>query len=692
MKTYKYLLILFLFLSSPAWAVTYYMDATLGADGNSGTAYDAAWQTGSKIDGMSFSAGDKILFKCGETFTISNDIDIPAGGSTGSPILFAAWYGAGVEGVSGNKPIITWPGVVAPGNGIFAIANNQDYINFQNLNIVGAGTTTAVDQGIQTPYPGPSNVDHIHIDACDFYGLRHYAVAFFRSTGYISVTNSTFDMCGNGVYFINESDTSTSNYNLIANNTFTNILTSLGYDAHAVGIQSTTNTIIRDNAISTTKDAIVYWGTYNQAGTLIISDNTIGSATARAIIIASTVDDENVPDTIIMRNTISGREEAFKYNYIPNDNHYLMHNTVYNSETGINIWRGASNINAFNNIFHTMSAYHVYRQDDGGSYGTPSGLDFDYNDYYDASPAWYWTSAVNTIADWRTASSLDANSIVTDPGLVNPAGGDFRITTNSNAKDAGTTLTTITTADGSGTSFVVADAGFFHDGDLGGAGIVDIDGAAEVGQDITLYDATNGYQNRTITDVNYGTATITISASADWLQNTTTVSLSYGGTAPDIGYFEYDDPQSEPVVSVIATDATAQEQGTTTGTWTIYCNPDCAGETINFTYTGNAVLNTDYDTANGEDVEDGDITITGASDTITLTPVDDAVQDINEVAILTITSGTGYTVGSPSSANITIEDNDGAQDAGVGGVGGIGSGTGKFTFTSDGSGSGSYAR
>jgi len=144
---------------------------------------------------------------------------------------------------------------------------------------------------------------------------------------------------------------------------------------------------------------------------------------------------------------------------------------------------------------------------------------------------------------------------------------------------------------------------------------------------------------------------------------------------------------SPPIIAVAATDDTAEEEGTTTGTWTISCSPDCAGETVDFTYTGSATLDADYDTAEGEDVEDGDLTITGASDTITLTPVDDAEQDISEVATLTIDSGTGYTVGSPSSANITIIDNDGAQEAGVSGMGGLGVGSGSVIYDSSGSGS-----
>jgi hypothetical protein len=46
------------------------------------------------------------------------------------------------------------------------------------------------------------------------------------------------------------------------------------------------------------------------------------------------------------------------------------------------------------------------------------------------------------------------------------------------------------------------------------------------------------------------------------------------------------------------------------------------------------------------------------SATITVTPVDDTLVDAAETVTLTLTSGTGYSVGTPASANGTIADND----------------------------------
>lgn len=116
--------------------------------------------------------------------------------------------------------------------------------------------------------------------------------------------------------------------------------------------------------------------------------------------------------------------------------------------------------------------------------------------------------------------------------------------------------------------------------------------------------------------------------------------------------------QETTSVTVTATDATATEESTTTGEWTISCSPDCIGQTINYSFSGGATLDTGSGGDYNCDDEDGTITITGASDTITLTPNDDGDVEVPEGAVLTIDTGTGYTPGSPSSAEIVIEDND----------------------------------
>jgi parallel beta-helix repeat protein len=100
------LAIVLLLIYVPVWGATYYVDATGGNDSNAGTAINSAWKTISKVNSFSFSPGDSILFKCGETWR--EQLTVPSSGSTGNPITFGA-YG------SGANPIINGANVITPG-------------------------------------------------------------------------------------------------------------------------------------------------------------------------------------------------------------------------------------------------------------------------------------------------------------------------------------------------------------------------------------------------------------------------------------------------------------------------------------------------------------------------------------------------------------------------------------------------
>ena len=111
---------------------------------------------------------------------------------------------------------------------------------------------------------------------------------------------------------------------------------------------------------------------------------------------------------------------------------------------------------------------------------------------------------------------------------------------------------------------------------------------------------------------------------------------------------------ADPVVTISASDATASESGSATGVFTITRNPVTASaQTIAISWSGSAV---------GGDVLSLPATTTiaanMASATVTVTPLDDAVYEGSETLVATVSDGTGYTVGSPASATVTIADND----------------------------------
>lgn len=83
-------------------------------------------------------------------------------------------------------------------------------------------------------------------------------------------------------------------------------------------------------------------------------------------------------------------------------------------------------------------------------------------------------------------------------------------------------------------------------------------------------------------------------------------------------------------------------------------NATGANFTVNFTVGGTALSGTDY-TAIGNNVAIGDGAQTA---TIVLTPLDDSLIEGQETVIVSLATGTGYNIGTPSDATVNIADND----------------------------------
>jgi hypothetical protein len=131
-----------------------------------------------------------------------------------------------------------------------------------------------------------------------------------------------------------------------------------------------------------------------------------------------------------------------------------------------------------------------------------------------------------------------------DPGFVSISGTpdpgredqfDFTLQPGSPCIDNGEYLTTIASDSGSGTVFVVEDAGYFFDG-WGMA--PEIPTALIQGDTIQLEGQA---ETAVITAVDYSTNTVTVDRSLAWTSGQG-VSLQYHGTAPDQGAYEFVPP------------------------------------------------------------------------------------------------------------------------------------------------------
>lgn len=109
--------------------------------------------------------------------------------------------------------------------------------------------------------------------------------------------------------------------------------------------------------------------------------------------------------------------------------------------------------------------------------------------------------------------------------------------------------------------------------------------------------------------------------------------------------------------SIESTDATANESPLAVGVFTVDVEKvNATGDDLEIDYTigGTADEGDDYADLTGSMViEEGEST-----GTITITPINDSDIESNETVVLTLVNGSGYTVGAPSSASVTIVSDD----------------------------------
>jgi hypothetical protein len=111
----------------------------------------------------------------------------------------------------------------------------------------------------------------------------------------------------------------------------------------------------------------------------------------------------------------------------------------------------------------------------------------------------------------------------------------------------------------------------------------------------------------------------------------------------------------KPTVTVTATDDLATESGSDTGVFLFTRSGSLAGDmTVNYRVTGTATNGVDYGPLSGVTV----IPAGQTNATVSFNAVDDVAMEGNESVIVTLLTNAAYNVGTPSSATVTIVDND----------------------------------
>lgn len=492
------------------------VDDPNAADTNPGTEA-LPWKTIAKAN-RTLVAGDTVYIKAG-TYA---DYIVPVNSGTATdPIIYSS-YGADVVTVQNASYGI--------------LLNGKSYITVQGIDFYNLDRFLYLENG----------ADHNTISHCNFDTMRNKSewagsricedssynwIHHCRFSGYgiCSGTPPSGDDSGVVLEIGNEEsmtdipqDPDNSDHNLVENNT----LYHGGH--HVLGVMGRFN-VIRNNYLHNEA-----WSNGRGNRTLYMNGYAVDTGwnlieRNRFAYSAPPCDDVSVSGVQVTSQHNIFRSNCFYFNdlaglqFSETSSYYqdILYNHVYNntffrngqtSQSGsgkcgvyLAVWSGPHLIkyNVFkNNIYYGQSsAYGV----DGASLA-----DQTFADEYDGARS----------GDPRFVS---ASSTKGDP--LDAEYPDFDLDTDSPGIDGGGPLTVITSAPGSGTSFTVADAGYFMDG----WGISGVEGDR-----VQLLGTS---QTARIIRVDYDTNTITVDVALSWTVNQG-LCLAYSGSAPDAGAFE----------------------------------------------------------------------------------------------------------------------------------------------------------
>jgi hypothetical protein len=140
----------------------------------------------------------------------------------------------------------------------------------------------------------------------------------------------------------------------------------------------------------------------------------------------------------------------------------------------------------------------------------------------------------------------------------------------------------------------------------------------------------------------------------------------------------------KPVVTLTAAGAPG-EAGPVAGTFTVSRDQSAGPLVVDLTVSGTAASGSDFIALPANvTIPDG-----ATSVNVTLTPIDDAVVDPDEVVTLNLAAAAAYEIGSPASASLTIQDDEGPEPIQLPwtaqNVGSVGTGNGSSVTTGGGS-------
>lgn len=192
--------ILFIFFLQNTFAQTTYYVSNAGNDANNGTSTGTSWQTVSKVNSHTFSPGDQILFKRGDTFVGSITVNVAgvtydAYGTGGNPVItglqtVSGWTSAGTnlwQSTSAVSSLSTVTMVLVNGVevGIGRTPNIGSWYHYQSYAGNYSITSTDVNKSI-TDWTGAKMIlinQDWTLDRCDITSTSGSTLNFTNETG-----------------------------------------------------------------------------------------------------------------------------------------------------------------------------------------------------------------------------------------------------------------------------------------------------------------------------------------------------------------------------------------------------------------------------------------------------------------------------------------------------------------------------
>lgn len=156
-----------------------------------------------------------------------------------------------------------------------------------------------------------------------------------------------------------------------------------------------------------------------------------------------------------------------------------------------------------------------------------------------------------------------------------------------------------------------------------------------------------------------------------------TAKIVIGPTSTTVTSVDVGTSACATTVTLAATDASASETGPDTGTFTLTRSGDVsAALSVAIAVSGTAISGTDYQSI-GTNVN---FSAGASTATVTVTPIDNTVVGGTKSVILTLQTSATYDVGTPSTATVTIADNDTTVAPSMSSAGGGGGGGGALDW------------